>query len=417
MFMRTKKLFTSVLIAVTALFFAVPTTQAQEDEDEGFTIGGAVRYNFISTSYNNTKSNPALTWDTWRLNVDGSMGGIDMSFEYRFYPTFGSHFIHHGFLGYEFSDDLYMELGVTQVPFGITTWASHSWWFQGAYYVGLEDDYDIGVNFDYTPSDKLKLSLSYFRQQEPEGPQFGGEVTFGGSGSGRYSYDIVPGQGGYWEGGQFVEEQATLSELNQFNARLAYDIADGWEIGASAQIGGIYNQVRDEIETSTAFAGHVVGNFGNFNLKAEYINYDYNAKGDNGNDLDVVQMGAYGYEYWGASDAAPGEAGYYSGGVAAEASLYVVGLAYTIPVDWGPISSIQPYIDYTMIDKANENFYDTQHLIPGMLISAGPVYTYVDYAMGKNQPWLTGSFGKGLGTGVEDPDWNKRFNINIGYYF
>ena len=416
--MRTKKFLTTVLIAVTGLFFLMPNSvQAQEDEDEGFTVGGAVRYNFISTSYNNTKSNPGFTWDTWRLNVDGSMGGVDLSFEYRFYPTFGSHFIHHGFLGYEFSDNLYMELGVTQVPFGITTWASHSWWFQGAYYVGLEDDYDIGVNFDYTPSDKLKLSLSYFRQQEPEGPKFGGDVTFGGSGSGRYSYDIVPGQGGYVDGdGNFVKEQATLSELNQFNARLTYDVADGWEIGASAQIGGIYNRNLDEIETSTAFAGHVVGNFGNFNLKAEYINYDYNAKGDNGNELDVVQMGAYGYEYFG-SGMDVSNPNFYSGGVAAEANLYVVGLAYSIPVDWGPITNIQPYIDYTMIDKSNENFYDTEHLIPGMLISAGPVYTYVDYAMGKNQPWLTGSFGKGLGTGVEDPDWNKRFNINIGYYF
>ena len=409
--MRTKKFLTTVLIAVTGLFFLMPNSvQAQEDEDEGFTFGGAVRYNIISTSYNETKTNPEATWDTWRLNVDGSMAGIDMSFEYRFYPTFGSHFIHHGFLGYGLSDDLYMELGVTQVPFGITTWASHSWWFQGPYYVGLEDDYDMGINFDYTPSDKLKLSFSYFRQQEPEGPKFGGDVTFGGSGSGRYSYDIVPGQGGYVDGsGNYVAEQATLSELNQFNARLAYDIAEGWEIGASAQVGGIYNRTLDEIETSTAFAGHVVGNVGNFNLKAEYINYDYNAKGDNGNDLDVVQMGAYGYEYWGGEG--------YSGGVAAEANVYVAGLAYTVPVDWDPISSLQFYVDYTMIDKVNENFYDTHHLIPGMLISAGPVYTYVDYAMGKNQPWLTGSFGKGLGTGVEDPDWNKRFNINIGYYF
>ena len=413
--MMRKKFLNFGLIAFIALLFITPKSSFAQDDD-GFTFGGAIRYNIISTSYNNTKSNPSFTWDTWRLNVDGSMANVDLSFEYRFYPTFGSHFIHHGYLGYAFSDNLYMELGVTQVPFGITTYASHSWWFQGPYYVGLEDDYDMGVNFDYTPSDKLKLSFSYFRQQEPEGPKFGGDVTFGASGSGRYSYDVVPGTGGYWEGDQFVEEAAKLSELNQFNGRLAYDVAEGWELGVSAQVGGIYNQILDEIETSTAFAGHVVGNFGNFNLKAEYITYDYNAKGDNGNDLDVIQMGAYGYEYWG-SGLEPTEQDYYSGGVAAEANMYVAGLAYSIPVDWGPISSIQPYIDYTLIDKSNENFYDTQHLVPGMLITAGGIYTYVDYAMGKNQPWLTSSFGKGLGTGVEDPGWNKRFNINIGYYF
>jgi hypothetical protein len=97
--------------------------------------------------------------------------------------------------------------------------------------------------------------------------------------------------------------------------------------------------------------------------------------------------------------------------------MYVAGLAYTIPVEWGPISSIQPYVDYTLIDKTNEDFYDTHHLVPGMLITAGSIYTYVDYAMGKNQPWLTDDFGKGLGVGVEDAEWLTRFNINIGYYF
>jgi hypothetical protein len=150
---------------------------------------------------------------------------------------------------------------------------------------------------------------------------------------------------------------------------------------------------------------------GNFNLKAEIVAYDYNAKSDDGMDLDVVQMGAYGYEYFGSGD------GSYSGGVAAEAMMYVAGAAYSVPVSIGPISNVQFYLDYTLIDKANENFYDTHHFIPGMLITAGSIYTYVDYAMGKNQPWLTGSFGKGLGTGVEDAEWQKRFNINIGYYF
>ncbi len=399
-------------LIVALLFLSSLSFGQEEEKEDGFKFGGAMRFNLLSTNYENpvNKLNTQFTWDTWRLNVDGSMAGIDLSFEYRFYPTFGSHFIHHGYLGYAFSDNIYMELGVTQVPFGITPYASHSWWFQGPYYVGLEDDYDMGINFDITPTDKLEISLAYFRQAEPEGPKFGGDVTFGNAGSGRYSYDIVPGTGAYVAGdGDIVSASASVRELDQFNARVAYDVAEGWEVGASAQIGGIYNSVLEESETGTAFAGHVVGDFGNFNLKAEYVNYNYNAKSDDGQELDVLQMAAYGYEYFGGEG--------YTGGVATRANMYVAGLAYTIPVDFGPISSIQPYIDYTMIDKTNEDFYDTQHLIPGFLISAGAVYTYVDYAMGKNQPWLTSSFGKGLGSGVEDPDWNRRLNINIGYYF
>lgn len=398
----------AVLTAFMVVMLGSSQAAAQEDED-GFTFGGAMRYNVIYTDYESGggKTNPAFTWDTWRLNVDGTMKGVDLSFEYRFYPTFGTHFIHHGFLGYEFNDAVYMELGVTQVPFGIEDNASHSWWFSGAYYVGLEDDYDMGINFDITPADKLKISLAYFRQQEPEGPRYDGVVTFGNAGAGRFSYDVVPTGDAMVVGNDTV--MASLRELNQFNARIAYDINNDWQIGASAQMGQLYNSVADVSDWTTAFAGHVLGNFGNFNLKAEYIMYDYSATSDAGNNLDVVQMGAYGFEYVGGDG--------YSGGVAAKANLYVAGLAYTIPVDLGPISSIQPYVDYTLIDKTNENFYDTHHLIPGFLVTAGSIYTYVDYAMGKNQPWLTDSFGKGLGTGVKDPEWNARLNINIGYYF
>ncbi|MFW5819701.1 MAG: hypothetical protein ACOCWA_00315 [Bacteroidota bacterium] len=397
---------------LVVLFLIGSSMQAQDEENaDGFTFGGAVRYNILATNYESGlgELNPQFTWDTWRLNVDGSMKGIDLSFEYRFYPTFGSHFIHHGYFGYAFSDQVYMKFGVTQVPFGITKYASHSWWFQGPYYVGLEDDYDAGVKFEIRSFDNLDINIAYFRQAEPEGPKFGGDVTFGNAGPGRYSYDIVPGNTSYFSGDSLVTTSTNLREMNQFNLQLVYNLGDNWKIGASGQVGGIYNAALDEAETSYAFAGHIEGNFGNFNLKTEYIHYNYRAKADNGEMLDVVQMGAYGYEYFGGEG--------YTGGVASEANIYVAGLAYSIPVEWGPISNIQTYVDYTLIDKVNENFYDTHHLIPGLLVTAGGVYTYIDYAMGKNQPWLTESFGKGLGSGVADPDWNTRFNINVGYYF
>ncbi|MFW6327920.1 MAG: hypothetical protein ACOC2F_06355, partial [Bacteroidota bacterium] len=103
-----------------ALFLMSFSTYGQEEEKkDGFKFGGAVRYNLLSTYYESGSGNlnPQATWDTWRLNVDGSMAGIDLSFEYRFYPTFGTHFIHHGYFGYAFSDNVYMKLGVSQVPF------------------------------------------------------------------------------------------------------------------------------------------------------------------------------------------------------------------------------------------------------------------------------------------------------------
>ena len=396
------------LFIIALLFFPFLTTAQESEKKDGIKFGGALRYNTIKTNYESSSKKTEVAFDTWRLNMDGSLSGIDFSFEYRFYPSGEYHFIHHGWFGYKFSDVVYTKLGVSQVPFGVQGFASHSYFFQAPYYVGLEDDYDMGIKFDITPTEDIDIALAYYRQAEPKGS--------GGSGfASRYSYDIVPGMGSYVDAnGNFVSSQATISELNQFNARASWRFTPGWEAGLSGQVGGIYNEVLDKSEASTAFAAHLVGSFAGFNLKAEYINYNYKAKDDDGNKLDVVQMGAYGYDYAGG-ETADGQK--YTGGVASKANIYAVSLAYGIPVNWGPISNIQPYVDYSYVDKANDNFYDTHHLIPGVMVTAGPIYAYFDYAMGKNQAWFTDDFGKGFGSGVAEADWNGRFNINLGYYF
>jgi len=327
--------------------------------------------------------------------VDARTAGVDLSFEYRFYPDGGYHMIHHGWLGYGFNEDLYMKLGVSQVPFGITSFASHSWWFQVPYYVGLEDDYDIGLKFDYTGIDNLELNFAYFHSMEPAGS---GSSDLPDS---RYSYDIVG-----------TADGAPMKEGPQFNVRVAYNLSEDWEVGVSGQFGSnLYDQDYDftaggpanydDSENTSAFAAHVAGNFGDgFNFKGEFISYDYGAVSTNGNDADHVQMGAYGATY----------------NVASKANIWVAGLAYSIPVEWGPISNIQPYVDYSVITKDADGFENTEHLVPGMLITAGSIYTYVDYAMGKNNAWL-GSWTNGLAAGSPDAEWESRFNINIGYYF
>lgn len=400
------------IFILALLFFPFLTTAEESEKKDGIKFGGALRYNIISTNYESStdKTDPQFTWDTWRLNMDGSIGGIDLSFEYRFYPSSKTHFMKHGYFGYKFSDEVYGKLGVSQVPFGILSYASHSYFFQAPYYVGLEDDYDMGIKFDITPTDDIDIALAYYRQAEPNGS--------GPANTSRYAYDIVPGMGAIVDdNGNFTQAYASLSELNQFNARVAWRFVPELEVGLSGQVGGIYNSELDKSTTSGAFAAHLLGSFNNFTLKTEFVHYNYKAKDDEGNRIDVLQMGAYGGVYPGATAEEGTGIVDYTGCVATEANIYAVSLAYDIPVNWGPISSIKPYVDYSYVDKANEYFYDTQHLIPGFMVTAGPIYAYFDYAMGKNQPWLTDDFGKGLGSGVEDASWNSRFNINLGYYF
>ncbi|MDZ7683584.1 MAG: hypothetical protein U5J63_18200 [Fodinibius sp.] len=367
-------------------------TVGHADSSNYLSIGGALRYNLYLEDYGGALDEPdsQFTFDMWRLNVEGRAAGININFEYRFYPTFGTHFIKQGWLGYDFNRKTNLQVGVTQVPFGLLQYASHNWWFQLPYYLGLEDDHDMGFKLT-TSSGAWNFAAAYFMQADPNGI-----AQFAAPNTARYSYDIVP----------VGDQNQSNSETSQFNGRATYTWNHGTvgstELGISGQYGGIYNSALNEVSDHYAIAPHVDATLGNFNLKAEYIYYNHNALNDSGLSSDVVKMAAYGV--------APYD-------VAAEGSMYVIGAAYTWEVDWGPVSSIEFYDNYTYLDKANAAFSNSQHNVLGFLVTAGKLYTYVDIASGKNQPWLTDDFGTGLGSGVQNPRLNTRFNINIGYYF
>jgi hypothetical protein len=97
--------------------------QNDQVDDNFLEIGGAVRFNLLYTRYEGetfplgTNNRNDWTWDTWRLNFNGKENDILFSFEYRFYPTFNTHFIHHGWIGYNFTSDLQLQVGVFSKTF------------------------------------------------------------------------------------------------------------------------------------------------------------------------------------------------------------------------------------------------------------------------------------------------------------
>lgn len=386
----------NLILFVTSflMFLSTYTFEAvAQDDESSLSVGGAVRYNVILTDYEDgtlDNNDGQFTWDTWRINVNAENNGVKLNFEYRFYPTFNTHFVKQGWVGYDFNDQDNIQIGVTQVPFGNLQYNSHNWWFQGPYYVGLEDDHDMGIKYTHT-ADNWDVMAAYFFQPEPAGPA-AGTGSFGFGGSGRYSYDIVP------SGNQ------TNYERNQLNLRgtRTFEIEHGTvNVGASGQVGQIWNQVLDETTSRYALAVHTDINYGNWNFKGQFTNYGMDAQNDNGQSIEAVMMGAYGSPY----------------PVATEMNMYSAGLSYSYDVDWGPITNLNFYNDYTYFQKKIEGFNDAHQHVLGFLLSAGDVYTYFDIARGSNHPWLTESFGQGLGQGVNDARWNTRFNINIGYYF
>jgi len=68
--------------------------------------------------------------------------------------------------------------------------------------------------------------------------------------------------------------------------------------------------------------------------------------------------------------------------------MFVVGISYTVETDWGPVSSLSFYDNYTYTDKQIAGYQDTQQHIVGCLVSASQLFTYIDFASSQNHPWL-----------------------------
>lgn len=381
-------------VLLVFLFFLTSISSSFSQISKYVEIGGALRFNYRYKAWDesNRKLGGDIVLDVFRLNAKASYSKLFLDAEYRFYNSdWGGGMLHHGFIGYHIDKKHQIQLGVPQVPFGILPYASHSFFFNLPYYVGLEDDYDTGIKYTYT-GENWDIAIAYFKNAE------GGKVwkTFSDGTSGyavdpaRYSYDLA---GDY-------------EEIGQANIRVAYK-TNGHEIGVSGKYGTYLNHAAEKDSKNPYFASaiHYHGKFlskKQLDLQFELINYQY--KGGNSK---VISMAAYNYYY----------------NVAKEATIITGGLAYTFPIKWKFIESVQVYNDYNYMLKS-EGLNDTQMNVTGLMVAANPVYVYFDYAIGKNQDWLGpwGAFGpdadkSGFGYGEENPSWNAWFNINLGYYF
>jgi hypothetical protein len=369
---------------------ATKTEAGQEKSEDHLKVGGALRFNYTYDDddrwhQDGKEKGGDMKFDLFRLDLNGSYSDLIISAQYRLMEDM--HFLHHGWLGYNLSDQTGLQLGLTQVPFGLFPYASHNYWFGVPYYLGLEDDYDLGLKLIHQ-NGPFDLQLAFFKN---------GDL---GSASDleRYSYDIVK------EDVAGVDQ--SNEETNQVNLRLAYTLDHGdlgsTELGTSGQWGQLYNSETERSGDHWAAAAHLNGNYGPFNLMLEVIEYQYNPENPVGISEKTVRMGAFGFGH----------------DVAAEGTVYVAGLSYGVPVSWGPVSKLTFYDDYSRLVKAENDFEDSEINTLGCLVTAGPVYTYIDFIMGKNATWLgsVGADGFGAG-GNRDDGWSTKFNINLGYYF
>jgi hypothetical protein len=378
-----------------------------------FTIGGAIRANYVLGDYPNRGNGPSrggnggnFELDTFRINVDLKYQQLVGKLEYRWYD--GYNFLHTGWLGWDFDDGSQVQVGVNRVPFGPGPYGvSQSWLFDQHYYVGLSDDMDLGVKY-VTDIGNWSLDFGYYFSSEWNGNGTSHD-------SARYSYDAVEWTAAIADNGDvdFGAPPNGYQERNQFNIRAIYSFTDNavpTDLGVSLQYGQLEGRRADDGEHWAASV-HMTNSWNNWLLATQLTRYMFDIDDDNllGTDQ-LIPMGAYDFAW----------------PVATEAWIPAVSLSYlyeTNRIPW--LDSVRPYVEYSTIIKDEGDFNDSDLFILGAAWARGGWYIYTDAA------WSTGNYfvgdeGDNYGNifdgvgdfGVNGNDQrNFRFNINFGYYF
>lgn len=381
--MRYKEIILSTFALLCLNFFNV---QAQEKPQ--FKLGGALRFNYNYSDWksDSRKKGGDFGYDVFKLDLNGKYKNFSLNADYRFYAKgSGGPMLRTGWIGYDFNANHQIQVGLTVVPFGIQPSSANNFFFSINYYLGLEDDSDMGIKYLYSKN-KWDFAFAFFKNADVM--DFGNKSSVSPD---RYGYDVA----------------GRNKETNQVNGQVAYNFGDRFkqQIGASALLGGIYNLDTEKIGLRKAIALHYTVAVDNWDLKLQYSRYSMNPKNAADEDgvinKDFVSMAAYGAEY----------------DVATKADTYVAHLSYNIPLNNKVLSAIKVYNDFSMMHKRIRGFKDSYQNVSGVMLTMGPTYTYIDYALGKNQAWFSDAWTESFAQGDPSNKWNARFNINIGYYF
>lgn len=345
------------------------------------TFGGAFRVNGSFNSESSTDQDVIGNsgFDLFRLDVNTKYNQWELDAQYRWYEFMNT--IHHGYIAYNFSERENIQFGITHVPFGLLPYASHSFWFSQGYYLGLEDDYDMGIKY-YRESDNWQYDLAFFKNEERNNA----------TNSDRYSFDLV--RSGMQQN----------QESNQINARVARKFVFKKDLklesGLSLAAGQVYNDTTEENGNHWRGALHFDLDTGPWEFQTQASHYKYNLKNPVGVSDDLIQLGAF-------SDTEL---------VAAEGTLLNFNIAHDIDVSKvKALENMKCYNDYSYLIKHGDlDLQNSQMNVLGCSYGIGPIHVYTDWILGKNAPFIGTSDAFGASTNTE---WNSRLNINVGWYF
>lgn len=353
-------------------------------DDVSLTFSGALWVNYANQSWLSPDEGKkrGMRFDNLRLALDGTYrDDIFFSVQYRIYGY--TQALHHGYFGYRPSDADTIDLGITQVPFGLLPFATHSFWFGLGYNLGMEDEYDAGIKWHHDGG-PWQMHLAYFANDE-----YGDATSLD-----RYSVDLVR------DGDQQNEE------AGQLNARFSYDFGAGGEstteVGFSAQFGEMDNLTTQQQGDRWQTAVHYRGRYGDWNPEVQLARYEYDPANPVGVDDRLVLFGNLASKRL----------------VAAEGTLLNLNLRRFWEVEGDKLlDRFNVYLNYSHHDKDEESFLDSDLINPGALLEFGPLWIWVDALWGKNAQYLNDSeANSGPGAGGTD-EYEFRFNVSFEWFF
>ncbi|MFV0365749.1 MAG: hypothetical protein ACK5JS_04500 [Mangrovibacterium sp.] len=358
-------------------------------------LGGFVRFNYGASSWKDAQQSRGgdFGMDCFGITAKANYGKLYLNAEYRLYPVAsGGDFLKFGYFGYQFNESSNLRLGLVPMAFGNPVVNSNSFFYSIDYFSGLEDDYDMGISYTKTWNN-FQFDVAFMKNAE--------DLRMGNLGDANYSrfgFDVA----------SFTNDDGSFTyrnkEVNQVNGRLIYTFKgenSSQDLGASILYGQLLNLDTQEMGNRYAWSVHYNGTFGRFNLKAEATGFDYAAKNPDGESSDIVAMASFGAAYL----------------MASKATNYTIGLSYTLPVESKILDSFTFYNDFGVMDKANADFENSMMNVTGVIVSAGPIYTLIDWGMGKNQASIGPEWNTSFAQGDPNAKWSYRFNINMGFYF
>ncbi len=350
-----------------AAAFAMATAQAEEAGD-GIDLGGAVRFNYGWLDYGPSGGfDPELV----RIDAKGRHGDAFFSLQYRWYDGFDA--VHHAYAGWSLDDDSDIRVGVQQVPFGLLPYASQSFWFGSGYYLGIEDDYDLG----------LVWRRGDARHQWHAGV-FAADEYGTGSRPGRYSFDVAN------TGAHPYRERERINLRYQYTS----DAAGGeMALGVSLFSGRIEDRRSGGHHGHHGASLHGQWRRDAWTVQAQWARYRYDVPGGR------VSLSAFLFPF----------------DIAAEADVSSINVAYAVPRS-GWFDGITCYNNLSSTQPAGgAELKPSWQNVTGCSFAKDRMFTYVDWIAGRNM-WFVG----GPGVGIEAPGsdrWRSRLNINVGFYF